>query len=54
MDFLVVVECLFSNGWRFLTGVDVPGLGVPVAAVLVGIFLIFFSIRIIKRLMGGS
>lgn len=54
MDFLTVAECLFSNTWRLLTGVDIPGLGVSAAAVLVGTFLIFFSIGIIRRLMGGN
>lgn len=54
MDFLMVAECLFSNTWMLLTGVDIPGLGVSAAAVLVSLFLIFFSIRILKRILGGE
>lgn len=53
MDLLLVVETLFSNTWMLLTGVDYPGLDISVAAVLISLYLIVFSIVIIKHFMGG-
>ena len=33
--FLSVASMLFSNAWRMLTSIDFPGLGVPVAYVMI-------------------
>ncbi|MBR5268285.1 MAG: hypothetical protein IKU20_08860 [Lachnospiraceae bacterium] len=53
MNFLVVAQCLFENTWKLFTGVKIPGIGISAAAVLIGIFLIFFSVQIIKEFLGG-
>lgn len=47
-----VAKNFFGNIWTMLLKVDVPGLDVPFAALLVAIFLIRFSIRIFGYLTG--
>lgn len=54
MDILLLIECLMSNTWMVLTGIEYPGTGVSVAAVLVGVFLICFVIMILRKILGGS
>lgn len=53
MDILYLIECLFSNTWRLLTGFQYPGTGVTVASILVGSMMIMLLIRIFKRILGG-
>ena len=54
MEFIQVVECLFSNVWNFVVSIEYPGTGVPVAAILVGVFLIGLSIKIIHSIFGSG
>ena len=54
MEFLQIVECLFSNVWNFVVSIEYPGTGVPVAAILVGVFLIGLSIAIIRSIFGSG
>lgn len=57
MEFLQVVECLFSNIWNFVVSVEYPGTGIPVAAIFVGAFLAIVSVQIIHSIFssgGGS
>lgn len=59
MEFIQVVECLFSNVWALVTSVEYPGTGMPVAAIFVGAFLMVVSIKIIRSVLdsgggGGS
>ena len=50
--FLSVASMLFSNAWRMLTSIDFPGLGVPVAYVMIAVFLIDLSLRILGFVLG--
>lgn len=56
MEFIQIAECLFSNVWNVVLSVEYPGTGVPVAAILVGVFLVGVSIRVIHSIFnsGGS
>lgn len=54
MELFQVVQCLFSNVWNLLVSVDFPGTGVSIAAILVGVFLIGLSIRIVVYIFGFS
>lgn len=54
MEFLQLVECLFSNVWNLVVSIEYPGTGVPVAAILVGVFLIGLSIAIIRSIFGSG
>ena len=57
MEFLQVVECLFSNIWNMVVSVEYPGTGVPVAAIFVGAFLAIVAVKIIHSVFssgGGS
>lgn len=53
-DFVSVIECLFSNTWRAVTSVEYPGTGVPIAAILIGVFIIGLAIRIISSILGSG
>ena len=50
--FLSVASMLFSNAWRVLTSIDFPGLGVPVAYVMIAVFLVDLSLRILGFVLG--
>ena len=50
--FLSVASMLFTNAWRMLTSIDFPGLGVPVAYVMIAVFLIDLSPRILGFVLG--
>lgn len=57
MEFLQVVECLFSNIWNMVVSVEYPGTGIPVAAIFVGAFLAIVSVKIVHSIFssgGGS
>lgn len=54
MEFIQVVECLFSNVWNFVVSIEYPGTGVPVAAILVGVFLVGISIKIIHVIFSSG
>ncbi len=47
-----VAKSFFGNIWTMLLSVEVPGLDVPFAAFLLGVFLIRFSIRIFSFISG--
>ena len=53
-DFISVIECVFSNTWRMVTSVEYPGTGVPIAAILVGVFLIGLVLRIVSSVLGSG
>lgn len=53
-DFVMIVECLFSNVWTMVTSVEYPGLGVSIAAILIGVFLIGLGIRLFAYIFGFS
>ena len=54
MDLLLLIEALFSNTWMLLTGVEYPGLGISIAAIMLGGMVIVISIWVLKRVFGGS
>lgn len=41
-----VADAIFGGVWKLLLGVDFPGIGVSIAAVVVSLILIRFSIRL--------
>lgn len=47
-----VAGTFFDGVWSLLTETDFPGLGVNIAAVLVSVLVIRFSIRILHYLTG--
>lgn len=49
-----VAGVFLSSSWDVLTGVTVPGLGVSFAVLLVGLFLIGLSLRILSFILGVS
>lgn len=53
MEFLMVAECLFENTWKVLTGIEYPGTGITVGAILIGTFIIGLSIIVFKKILGG-
>lgn len=53
MDFLMVAKCLFENTWKILVGIEYPGTGVTVGAILIGSFIIGLSIMIFRKILGG-
>lgn len=53
MDTVSQVAGTFFDGvWNLLTKTDFPGLGVNIAAVLVSVLVIRFSIRLLSYLTG--
>lgn len=54
MDFLLLAECLLENTWKVLVGIEYPGTGVTVGAILIGSSLIGLSIMLIRKILGGS
>lgn len=51
-DFMLSVECLFSNTWMLLTSIDFPGTEMSIAQILVGAFMVGFSLRILAHALG--
>lgn len=45
--FVQAVQCLFENTWAVVTSVEYPGTGIPIAAILVGVFLAGLAIKIL-------
>lgn len=54
MGFIQVLECLFENTWNVVASIDYPGTGIPIAAILIGFFIICLAIRIISSLFGSG
>ena len=49
-DFVNIATTIFSNTWRFLSNITVPGLGgIHFSALFFGILLIGIAFRIIQR-----
>lgn len=53
-DLLSVIECVFSNTWRMVVSVEYPGTGVPIAAILIGVFLIGIVLRFLSSVLGSG
>ena len=54
MILIEAVAALISIGWSMLISVKFPGSNMPIAAILIGAFVIFFGIRIFAFVMGMS
>ena len=54
MAFIECSECLFYNVWSVVTSVEYPGTGLPIAAIMIGVFVIGLSIRIIRSILSSG
>lgn len=51
-ELIEAISFLFTQAWRFFSEVDVPGLGISFGTLLIGVFLIYFSLRILMFILG--
>lgn len=47
-----IMECLFGNLWRLMSEVTVPGFEISLAKVIVGFFVIRFSLLLLSIVTG--
>lgn len=52
-NWLALIGALFTNSWAVLCSINVPGLDLSFAGLLVAVFLIGISIRVIQFVTGG-
>lgn len=52
-DLIDAISFLFTQAWRFFSEVDVPGLGISFGTLLIGVFLIAFSLKILILILGA-
>lgn len=53
MDTIINVASFWlTQAWRFFSEIDVPGTGISVGTLFLGVFLIGFSVKLLNLVLG--
>lgn len=53
-ELIDAISFFFTQSWRFFSEVDIPGLGISFGTLLIGVFLIAFSLKILILILGSN
>lgn len=53
-EIMIGISMFLRSAWRFFSEIDVPGIGISVGTLFIGVFLVHFSIKFIFVLLGHT